>query len=379
MPDSWGTAATPDPERQRKAREYTRISRLLGIVDMLLGLAALLALALTGGGEWLRDRTDGLHWTLQAPLFAGIIAVVYATGTAPLTYVRGFAIPKRFGILTQPLTGWLRDRMKAAAVGAVIGFALLEVLYFTLHQFGGAWWAVAAVLYTVAFVGLAAVAPVLLFPLFYKVEPLEDVALVDRIRQLAARVGARVQGVYVWGQSAKGPTANAALMGLGSTRRVVLSDTLLDRYTPGEIEVILAHELAHQVRRDIPKGVAIQAVTTFAIFGLAEVVLSRAVDAFDFAGRWDVAAFPVLALALSVLGYLAGPVVRGYSRHAEAEADRYALRATNRPADFMSMMTKLTDQNLGEAEPSRLAKLLFYDHPTYRERIAIAQAYQEAA
>lgn len=346
---------------------------------MAIGLAALLVLVLTGAGEWLRDRTAGPHWTLQAPLYAGIVAVPFAVGTAPLAYVRGFVLPRRFGLLTQALGDWLRDRAKAAALGAVIGVVLLEILYFTLHQFGGGWWIVAAALYTVAFVVLAAVAPVLLFPLFYKVEPLDDEALVQRIRDLGTRAGARIKGVFVWDQSAKGPTANAALMGLGRTRRVVLSDTLLDRYTADEIEVILAHELAHHVHRDIPKAVAIQAATTFMTFGLAELVLRWAADVFDYAGRTDLAAFPLLALALSVFGYVAGPVVRGYSRHAEAAADRYALQATKRPADFRSMMTKLTDQNLGEAAPSRLAKLLFYDHPTYAERIAIARAYEEVA
>ena len=376
MSDSWGAGdrlETPDPERQRKARALARFSRRMGIAETLLSVVAMVLFLASGLSEWLRDTVD-VAWAVQAPSFVGATAAAYGAATFPLDFYRGFVVPRRYGLLTQGLRGWLRDRAKAAAVAVGLGVVLLEVLYASLHWFGSGWWLAVGAVYSAVFLALTVLAPVVLFPLFFKVRPLEDAALVERIERLAAAAGARVRGVYVWVQSEKGTAANAALMGLGRTRRVVLSDTLLDRYSPDEIEVILAHELGHHVHRDIPRGLAIQVATTFVAFGLAALVLNRGVDLLALQGITDVAAFPLLALALGVFGFATGPVVKAYSRHAEAEADRYALRTTHKAGDFISMMTKLTDQNLGEAEPSWWVKVLFYDHPTYRERVALARA-----
>lgn len=367
-------AGETDPGRQRQATRLAAIQRRLLVVDLVLLVGALVVFQVSGASEWLRDRVD-LSWPLEAPAAIGIAFGAFGVARFPLDVYGGFVVPRRFGLLTQSFGAWLWDRAKGLAITAPIGLVLVEVLYGLLHAAGGWWWLWTALAYFAVGVALAVVAPVLLFPFLYKVRPLEDRDLLSRIERLAQAAGARIKGAYVWLQSEKGTTANAALMGLGSTRRVVVSDTLLEKYSPEEIEVVLAHELGHQVHRDIPKALALQLALTLASFAIAGWVLDRGVDRLGLDGRADVAAFPLLALTLGLFGFLIGPAQKAYSRYAERKADEYALEATGMPREFMSMMTKLTDQNLGEADPPAWVRILFYDHPTHRQRVAAARRY----
>jgi Zn-dependent protease with chaperone function len=169
------------------------------------------------------------------------------------------------------------------------------------------------------------------------------------------------------------------LMGLGSTRRILLGDTLLAGYTTEEIEVVIAHELAHHVHRDIPKGIFVSTVSTLASFAAAYFVLDWGIDALDYDGLSDVAGLPLVALVLGAVGLVLRPLENAYSRSIESAADRYALEKTEMPAQFISMISKLTDQNLSEADPGWLSKIWFYSHPPYRERVRMAQQYLRPA
>ena len=264
--------------------------------------------------------------------------------------------------------------MKSLALMGVVGIVGLEALYWLLDTWPEWWWLLMAALLWLCVVALTWLAPVALIPLFYRITPLDDPELVGRLTRLAEQAGARVEGVYVMDMSSRTTAANAMLTGLGRTRRIILGDTLLEGYSHDEIETVLAHELAHHVHNDLPKGLAAQAALMLAGMWLASVVLEWGVEPFGLEGIEDIAGFPLIALTLGLFGAVSGPFVKAYSRHAEAEADRYAVRTTTNAGAFVSMMTKLTDQNLGEAEPAWWAKVLFYDHPTYGERIAIARA-----
>src|SRR5262249_53718161 len=201
--------------------------------------------------------------------------------------------------------------------------------------------------------------------------PLAEDPLTERLRARAARAGARVRGVYRLNLSAKTTAANAALMGLGNTRRIVLGDTLLDRYTPDEIDAVFTHELGHHVHRDIPRGLVFQLGLTLVEFFLAGLLLRAAVDAFGFAGIADVGAMPALALIFGALGLLTMPIGNARSRWVEAAADRYALEAGVSGPVFCAMMTKLGDQNLAEFAPPAWVEWLFYDHPSIGRRLAM--------
>ncbi len=175
--------------------------------------------------------------------------------------------------------------------------------------------------------------------------------------------------------SSKGTTANAMLAGLGDTRRIILSDTLLQQYTPEEIEVILAHELGHHTHRDISKLIALQGMIFLVAFYLADLALKAGVSFLGYRDIADVAVFPLLVLVLAAFSLVISPLVNCYNRRLEASADKAALELTANPGAFVIAMTKLTDQNLSVANPGRLVEVLFYDHPPYFRRVDLARHY----
>lgn len=358
-------------ERQEQARRYARIQRRFMLVDLALGFGYLLVIQFSGLAVWLRDQMPEPIF-VGATIFCAVLGAVYLVLTAPLTYFSGYVLPKRYGLLVQSFGGWLADRLKALAVGGAVGLIVLQALVALLQWSPDYWWLGVAAFLLLLTAVLANLAPVLILPLFFKLHPLEDEDLVRRLTTLAEGAGTRVRGVYSMEMSGKTTAGNAALMGLGNTRRIVISDTMLGGYSAEEIEVVLAHELAHHVHRDIVKGIAVQTVATLLGLWLANLALQWGVRTLGLNGPDDLAALPLVALALGVFGLVSQPITNWYSRWIERAADVYALRVTRDPQSFVSVMTKLHDQNLSEADPPAWAKVWFYDHPPYRERIALA-------
>ncbi len=368
-----------DPERQEKARQYARLSRRLILVDLTLGGVYLLAWLALGWSQALRDLLLG--WTtnpwLLTPAFGLVFGAVYAVLSLPLSYYEGFILPHRYGMSTQTRKDWVIDQLKGAALGAVLGLLLLEVIYAILRTYPQTWWLWAAGFMLLFNVLLANLAPVLLFPIFYKFTPLADEYqdLAQRLMRLAKQAGASVKGVFQFDMSRRSTAANAALVGLGNTRRIILGDTLLKEFSSDEIETVLAHELGHHVNHDIPLGILIQSLLTLAGFYLASLALDWGVSSLGFSGPADVAAMPLLALVAALFGLVTMPIGNAYSRWRETQADAYALRATGKPAAFASAMTRLANQNLAEIEPEPWVEFLLYSHPALSKRIRMAQQY----
>jgi STE24 endopeptidase len=222
---------------------------------------------------------------------------------------------------------------------------------------------------------LAQLAPVLLLPIFYTLTPLNRPALRDRLLALAERAGARVLGVFELRLGDKTRKSNAALTGIGRTRRILLSDTLLAELSDDEIEVILAHELSHHVHHDIWRGIVLEMALMTLGFYLADQSLAWTVGRFGIESKQDPAALPILALAGGAVSLALMPLANAVSRAHERRADRFALEMTNNAPAFMSAMRRLGAQNLAEERPSRLVQLLFYTHPPIAARIDAAQAW----
>ena len=290
----------------------------------------------------------------------------------------GFRLERRFKLSNQRVGSWLWDEAKGFLLSLVLGTIVVELLYLTIRQWPQNWWLLAWVLFMGLFVLLAQLAPVVLFPIFYKFEPLEDEELRRRLVILSERAGTRVRGVYRWRLSEKSKKANAALTGLGSTRRIILADTLLDNYTPDEIEAVLAHELGHHVHRHILKSILVQAAITFVGFWAANWTLHYAVDHHMFEELSDFANLPLLALVSVVLSFLLMPALNAYSRFNERQADRYAFESTASVEPFVSSMNKLAEQNLAERTPSKWVEWFFHSHPSISRRLAAAERWERA-
>ena len=363
------------------ARRYNRIHRWLGIADFVLGFALLIVVLLTGWTGALRDiayRAAYQNYTLAVFLYLLMLMVIGKLLGAGLDYY-GFRLEHRYNLSNQTVTAWLWDEAKGFLVGLVLGGIVVELLYSILRHFPQRWWLVAWAVFLGLFVLLAQLAPVILFPIFYKFEPLDNEDLKQRLVHLGERAGTRVRGVYKWNLSEKSKKANAALTGLGSTRRIILADTLLNNFSPDEIEAVLAHELGHHVHRHILKSIAMQAGTTFVGFWAANWVLHYAVDRLHmFETLSDFANLPLLVLVSTVLSVLLLPALNAYSRYNERQADRYAFESIANVDPFISSMNKLAEQNLAERTPSKWVELLFHSHPAISRRVAAAQAWATA-
>jgi STE24 endopeptidase len=265
-------------------------------------------------------------------------------------------------------------------LSALIGAPLLVALYGVMRTFPQTWWLWAAAGYSLVSVVLTTLAPVVLMPLFFKFEPLqqEQQVLVDRLRRLARRAGTRIQGVYSFDMSRRTRAANAALVGLGKTRRILLGDTLVDEFTTDEIETIMAHELAHHVHNDVPLGLFVGTALEFATFFLAAQFLQIIANRLPFDSLADPAGLPFLGLFFGMTGLISLPLGNAYSRWREAMADDYALKVTNKPRHFASAFTRLANQNLAEADPSRWVRWLLASHPPLKERIAKAKRFAQS-
>jgi STE24 endopeptidase len=276
------------------------------------------------------------------------------------------------------LWAWLLDQAKGVLISGVLGVIILEIIYALLGA-TAQWWLWAAVVMLIFTVILSNLAPILIFPIFFKYKPLEDEDLIQRLTRLAEQAGAKVQGVYAFDMSSKTVAANAAVMGLGSTRRIVLGDTLLNNFTHDEIETVLAHELGHHVHKDIALGIIIQSALTLVGFWLADQVMGWGIAAFGYTGLADPATLPLFMIAMTVFGLVTMPIGNTWSRWREVLADRYALEATRNPQAFANAMTRLANQNLAEAEPPAWVEFVLHSHPSIHKRVAMAQSFEGGA
>jgi STE24 endopeptidase len=369
-----------DAERQKKAKQYARIERKLFFVDLVIGGVYVIAWLIFG---WSIAVKNGLSVISTSDWFlvAGV-AFVFAAGIyvidLPLSYYSGFVLPHRFELSNQTIGGWISDQIKEILIGGVFGFIVIEVIYAVLRVAPDTWWLWAAAIMLLFTVVLANLSPILIMPLFYKVVPLGDeyADLAARLIRLAERAHTRVRGVYKFDMSRRTKAANAALMGLGNTRRIVLGDTLLSEFSADEIESVLAHELGHHVNKDIPIGIIMETASTVIGLWIASLVMNWGVAVFGYTSPADPASLPLFVLVMSLFGLITMPLGNAFSRWRERKADAYALQATHNPQAFIGAMTRLANQNLGEIDPEPWEEFLLHSHPALGKRIKMAEAYK---
>jgi STE24 endopeptidase len=374
---------TLDPERQKKAKEYARISRRLWLVTTSLSAVYTLAWIIFSWSislrNWITDRGSLFinPWIL-VPVFVFIFGGIYFLIDLPLSYYSGFILPHRFDQSTQTFKDWIMDQLKGMLVGGPIGLILLELLYLALRATGDLWWLWTAGGLLVFNFLLSNLAPVLIMPIFNKFVPLgeEHKELAERLMKLAERAHTKVRGVYKFDMSRRTKSANAAVTGIGNTRRIVLGDTLINEFTPDEIETVMAHELGHQVHRDILLLIVFGTISTVIGFYLASLAMHWAVTFFGFSSVSDVAAFPALGLILGIYGFLTSPIDNAVSRWRERLADEYALQTTDKREAFSSAFVRLANQNLGEVDPEKWVVFMFYSHPPLADRIDMAKNWK---
>jgi STE24 endopeptidase len=314
-------------------------------------------------------------WSARLVVFLAIVTLLHIGISAPLSFYSGFVVEHRFGLSKLSLAGWLWRYTKRNLLALAFSAAMALGLYWVIWTTGPWWWLVAAGAFFVVSIVLGQLAPVLILPLFYRIEKLDAPELRERIGRLAQGTGLSIDGVYRINISEETAKANAMLTGLGRTRRVLLGDTLLGSYTPEEIEVVFAHEIGHHVHRHIPKMLAAGLVYSTLGFWVCERLLAAWVVAVQ--GTVDYHVLPVWTLAplmliLSLFAMLVEPLQNAISRRYERQADRYALRRTGLREAYLAAFRKLARLNKDDPNPHWLDVLLFHSHPPIAERLAMA-------
>ncbi|CAN5826491.1 hypothetical protein BH24ACI5_BH24ACI5_09520 [soil metagenome] len=344
-----------------KSSRYHRLRRRAGFVAG--GGTVLLLLVLL----WLRPS---LHGAVYVVMLVGLHQLI----ALPAAFYRSLVLERRYELSTETTGVWLGDQLKAAGITLAFALGIAHVIYVLIAWSPEYWWLPATAAATGVTIILAWLAPIVLLPLFYKFTPLDRPELSERVVALSRQAGVPVLGVYVWGLGAKTRRANAALTGSGGTRRILLSDTLLAHYSDDEIEVILAHELAHHAHHDIRNGILLEFGLLLGAFYAASAALLAWWQPLGLSGPADPAGMPLLLLAAGGVLLVTAPLVNAFSRANERRADRFALTLTGRPEPFISAMRRLGAQNLVEEEPSRGTVWLFHTHPPIEERISMARA-----
>jgi STE24 endopeptidase len=367
-----------DPTRQEQARELARARLWLRAASLAISVTGLVLLGPVGLAGWLAGRAEQASslWPLQVAVFFAVLGLAAGLLDLPLSYCSGFVLAHRYGLSTQSFRAWLIDLTKAAAIGVLLGGIAIEAVYAFLRLTPDTWWIWTGIFFSLLTVGLTTLAPVLILPLFYRLTPLRDPDLEADVRRLAARAETQVADVAEIDLSDKTTAANAAVIGMGRTRKIVLGDTLLERFGRDEVEVVVAHELGHHVHRDLLRGVVAGSALSLAGFYVANLALHTAVSRLHFQGVWDLAAFPVLAVALGGWGWIAARIELALSRWMEARADAYALELTGKSGAFIDSEIRLTNQNLAWYRPPAWLELLLYSHPAPWRRVAMGERYQ---
>jgi STE24 endopeptidase len=365
-----------------KSTRYHRLSRRSAVASIAMSTAVLvilLASGLSGSIAEIARRVSYANPASYSPLavaiYVLIVAGVHEVCTFPIAFYHGFLLERRYDLSKAAPGGWLADQAKAAVLGLALSIGAAEAIYLSMRLSMMWWWLLSAGVFIIAVAGITRLAPVLLLPLFYRFSPLARESLRDRLVSLSHRAGVPVLGVYEWALGEKTTRANAALVGTGATRRILLSDTLLAEYSEDEIEVILAHEIAHHVHHDIRNAlVAESALLVLAVYAGA-AALAFGWQRLGLFGVSDIAGLPLIVLAGGLLTMMATPIVNAVSRRNERRADRFAITLTKQPAAFISAMKRLGTQNLAEAHPSRLVLWLFHSHPPIEQRIEAARGF----
>ncbi len=369
------------PQNEDEAIRYERRKLIVGTASMAITLIAALLFLFLEGTHALRDLAES--WTFNTPaaitVYVLIVGAVMELLDLPLQYYSGYVLERQFNLSRLSRRDWALDWLKGLAVQAAFGLLAVQAIYAALRAFPDTWWIISAAGFVIFAVVLTGLAPLLLFRIFFKFEPLQDEELKERLLRLSEHLGVSVRGVYVWKLGDKTRRANAALAGWGRSRRMLLADNLISEHTQDEIEVVMAHELAHQVHGDIWRALAVRGALVFVSFYAVHLALTAWSEPLGIRGISDFANLPLLGLVTGAVTMLALPLANWHSRRAEKQADLYALEATGMSEEFMSAMSRLADQNLARRRPNPIVEFIFHSHPSVQRRIDFAREWQARA
>lgn len=358
-----------------KAKKYSSLKYTLAILDTVFLLALLLIFTGFGVSKILLGLLLNFtgNYYIILPLYLLIISLFYYAISFPLNFYSSYTLEHEFGLSKQKIPGWLGDQIKGGIIFYIISIILIASFYHILKHFVYTWWWIVSLVWISFSLVLARLTPIIIIPLFFKYKKLSNDSLRARIMNLADKMKVKILDVFEIDFSKKTLKGNAAFVGIGSTKRVILADTLKDKYSEDEIEVILAHEFAHYKLKHLLKLILVNSLAAILAFYFIFKTSSFVLSFFSLPSLLDIAALPVVIMYLVVFGIITQPFGNYISRRLEKNADRMALSITGLKDAFISMMEKLSSQNLADRRPHPMIKFFFFDHPPVDERINMAK------
>lgn len=363
-------------EAQKRAKLYWRHKNAFRFLDIILLLLFLALIQLTDISIRIRNFSFSLSDNFYIALW--IYLIFLSSGwyllISPLNFYEGFVLEHSFSLSNLTLAAWIKDEIKKGILSFLIFSILIETLYAIARNFGNTWWLVASLAWITYSIIFTRIFPVVVIPLFYKYKPLTSSELRDKIFKLAKALNIKILDAFEIELSSKTKKSNAAIVGWGGTRRIILADNLIREFTVGETEVVVAHEMAHYKLKHIWKLLAVSALSAGLSFYLFALIGGKAASSLGAAGPFDISIFPMIWLSFSLYAFLIMPLQNGISRKLERDADTLALKTTLSKDSFISLMEKLAEKNLSDKYPNRLIEILFYDHPPIAKRVESAKA-----
>ncbi len=358
-------------EKEKRDKIYNAIKLRISIIDIVFNFVLIAIFAFSGISVLI---VDGIEQYFSNPyaifiVFLCTIGLVYSIVGLPLDFYSSYIVEHRFNLSNQTVVKWLVEKSKSFLVGLAIGLPVSLIFYFILRKSGNIWWVYFSLFLIFFTVLLARLAPLIIFPLFYRFTKLDSGEIRDRIQNLLVKENIPIKGIYSFNMSKDTKKANAGFSGIGRSKRIILSDTLLNNFSPDEIEVIFAHEMGHYKKRHILKNILISSFIIFFSLFICNLLYDITIDVMGFDTIYSVAALPVLFFFLSVFSFIIMPVINMISRLYEREADRYALVITRNFKAFISMMKKLADINLADRNPHPVKEFIFFSHPSINRRM----------
>jgi Zn-dependent protease with chaperone function len=370
------------PEPTSEALSYYRSGNVLFVISSLWDLLIPSLLLFAGVSAHLRDwaRRRGRKWLFEIALYFTVFTVIIFLVDLPLSYYQGFVRQHAYGLSNQTLGKWARDEVTGLLVGIVVGVLFMWVPYLLLSKSPRRWWLYTGIL-TIPFIVLGAlVQPVWIDPLFNKFGPMKDKALEADILALADRAGIEGSRVYEVAKSEDTNAVNAYVAGFGTTKRIVLWDTILAKLNREQLLVVMGHEMGHYVLGHVWKSIlslsALIILALYAVHRTSGWLIARYRHRFGFSELADVASLPLIIVLFSLASLVVTPVALAMQRHFEHEADRFGLEITRDNYAAATAFVKLQQENLGMPRPGPLYTWWRASHPSLGDRIDFSNDYR---
>jgi STE24 endopeptidase len=370
-----------------KAADYNRSVMLISIAERFISWAAMLAIVALFWKNAHANMRIAIYWAIL--IFIAFNIILYMV-MLPLQYWRGFVLGHRFGLSNQGLAAWFIDVLKDRAISLVINSGIMTLLYVLIIKIPKNWWIAAAAVLILFFILASFVYPIVIDPLFYKFTPLKDEVLQKEINAMTDKAGIKIDKILVADASRKTNTVNAYFTGIGSTKRIVIYDNLLNNHTRGEVLSVIAHEMGHWRYRHILYNTIIGCAEIILLVFILKIVQSGIGASAVIAPSQTGSGFPavfgqpinfgvklvaLLFILYSFLSYLSMPLDNLISRQFEKQADKASASLTGDAATQIKIFENLAVTNLSNVKPGKVLEYIIFSHPPIIDRINAASHF----